>query len=111
VSLGIPVGDYYEPVVCRLYEEHRAFVSGLSFGRRRTEGMGPSLTVEEGTTRRVFEAYLEGVLAPILGLGQVIMTDNFSAHESSLVAVEEYGYALMYPSIRPSQRKVTHPHW
>jgi hypothetical protein len=34
VSLGIPVGDYYEPVVCRLYEEHRAFVSGLSFGGR-----------------------------------------------------------------------------
>ena len=34
MSLGIPVGDYYEPVVCRLYEEHRAFVSGLSFGGR-----------------------------------------------------------------------------
>src|SRR5215218_3556393 len=34
VSLGIQVGDYYEPVVCRLYEEHRAFVSGLSFGGR-----------------------------------------------------------------------------
>ena len=79
---------------------------------RRTGGMGPSLTVEEGTTRRVFEAYLEGVLAPTLGLGQVIMMDNFSAHKSSLVAeVEEYGYALMYRSIRPSQRKVSHPHW
>jgi hypothetical protein len=38
--------------------------------------------------------------------------DNFSVHKSSLVAkVEEYGYALMYRSIRPSQRKVTHPHW
>src|SRR5215213_1076594 len=34
VSLGIPVGDHYEPVVCRLYEEHRAFVSGLPFGGR-----------------------------------------------------------------------------
>ena len=78
--------------------------------RRRTGGMGPSLTVEEGTTRRVFEAYLEGVLASTLGLGQVIMMDNFSAHKSSLVAeVEEYG--LMYRSIRPSQRKVSHPHW
>jgi transposase len=79
---------------------------------RRTEGMGPSLTVEEGTTRRVFEAYLEGVLASTLGLGQVIMMDNRSSHNSSLVAeVEEYGYALMYRSIRPSQRKVSHPHW
>ena len=80
--------------------------------RRRTGGMGPSLTVEEGTTRRVFEVYLEGVLAPTHGLGQVIMMDNFSAHKSSLAAkVEEYGYALMYRSIRPSQRKVSHPHW
>jgi hypothetical protein len=80
--------------------------------RRRTGGMGPSLTVEERTTRRVFEAYLEGVLAPILGSGQVIMMDNFSAHKCSLVAeVEEYGYALMYRLIRPSQRKVSHPHW
>jgi hypothetical protein len=80
--------------------------------RRRTGGMGSSLTVEEGTTRRVFEAYLEGVLVPTPGLGQVIMMDNFSAHKSSLAAeVEEYGYALMYRSIRPSQRKVSHPHW
>ena len=38
--------------------------------------------------------------------------DNFSAHKSSLAAeVEEYGYALMYRSIRTSQRKVSHPHW
>src|SRR5215217_2309349 len=34
VSLGIPVGDYDEPVVSKLYEEHRAFVSGLPFGGR-----------------------------------------------------------------------------
>jgi len=74
--------------------------------------MGLSLTVEEGTTRRVFEAYLEGVLAPTLRLGQVIMMDSLSAHKGSRVAeVEEYGYALMYRSIRSSQRKVRHPRW
>jgi hypothetical protein len=74
--------------------------------------MGPSLTVEEGTSRRVFEAYLEGVLAPTLRLGQVIMIDNFSAHKSSRVAeIEEYGHELMYRPIRFSQCKVRHPCW
>src|SRR5215211_850977 len=34
VSLGIPVGDHDEFVLCRLYEEHRALVAGLPFGGR-----------------------------------------------------------------------------
>jgi hypothetical protein len=33
------------------------------------EEMGPSLMVEGVTTRRAFEAYLEGVLAPTLRPG------------------------------------------
>ncbi len=45
------------------------------------EGMGPSLAVEGATTRRVFEAYLEGVLAPTLRPGQVVVMDNLSAHK------------------------------
>jgi hypothetical protein len=36
------------------------------------EGMGPSLAVEGATTREVFEAYLEEVLAPTLLPGQVV---------------------------------------
>ena len=41
-----------------------------------TEGMGPSLAVEGPTTREVFEAYLEGVLAPTLSLGRVVVMDD-----------------------------------
>ena len=40
------------------------------------EGMGPCLAVEGSTTREVFEAYLEHVLAPTLRPGQVVVMDN-----------------------------------
>ncbi len=44
------------------------------------EGMGPSMAVEGSTTREVFEAYLERILAPTLRRGQVVAMDNLSAH-------------------------------
>jgi hypothetical protein len=40
------------------------------------EGMGPSLTVEGSTTARVFETYVEEVLAPSLEEGQTVVMDN-----------------------------------
>jgi hypothetical protein len=40
------------------------------------EGMGPSLTVEGATTARVFETYVEKVLAPSLRPGRVVVMDN-----------------------------------
>ena len=42
------------------------------------EGMGPSLTVEGATTSRVFETYVEKVLAPSLKEGQVVVMDRAS---------------------------------
>jgi hypothetical protein len=42
------------------------------------EGMGPSLAVEGATTARVFETYVERVLAPTLRRGQVVVMDNLS---------------------------------
>jgi hypothetical protein len=49
------------------------------------EGLGPCLAVEGSTTREVFEAYLEHVLAPTLGPGQVVVMDNLSAHKGERV--------------------------
>ena len=49
------------------------------------EGVGPCLAVEGSTTREVFEAYLEGVLAPTLKPGQVVVMDNLSAHKGGRV--------------------------
>ena len=42
-------------------------------------GMGPSVAVEGATTKAVFEAYIEEVLAPSLRPGQeVVVMDNLS---------------------------------
>jgi transposase len=46
-----------------------------------SEGMGPCLAVEGGTTKAVFEAYVEHVLAPSLRPGQVVVMDNLAAHK------------------------------
>ncbi len=68
------------------------------------EGMGPSLTVEGATDTAVFEAYVEGVLAPTLRSGQVVVMDNLSAHKGERVRqlIEERGCELIYlPSYSP----------
>jgi transposase len=67
-------------------------------------GMGPCLAVEGPTTKAVFEAYLEQVLAPSLRPGQVVVMDNLSSHKGSRVRelVEVRGCKLMYlPAYSP----------
>lgn len=49
------------------------------------EGMGPSLAVEGPTTKAVFEAYVEHVLAPGSKPGQLIVMDNLSSHKGSRI--------------------------
>ncbi len=49
------------------------------------EGMGPSLAVEGATTASVFETYVEQILAPTLGPGQVVVMDNLTAHKGERV--------------------------
>ena len=68
------------------------------------EGMGPSLAVEGATDTKVFETYLERVLAPTLRQGQVVVMDNLSAHKGERVReiIEQRGAELMYlPSYSP----------
>ena len=76
-----------------------------------TEGMGPCLAVEGATTREVFEAYLERVLAPTLSPGQVVVMDNLSAHKGGRVKeiVEGAGCELLYlppysPDLNPIEQ-------
>jgi transposase len=61
-------------------------------------GLGPCLAVEGSTTREVFEAYLEHVLAPTLGAGQMVVMDNLSAHKGGRVKeiIESKGCELVY---------------
>ena len=63
------------------------------------EGMGPCLAVEGATTRLIFEAYIEKVLLPSLGRGQVVVVmDNLSAHKGERIRelLESTGCELLY---------------
>jgi transposase len=64
----------------------------------KEEGMGPCLTVEGATTKEVFETYIEQVLAPTLGDGQVVVMDTLSSHKGERVKklIEERGCELIY---------------
>jgi transposase len=67
-------------------------------------GMGPCLAVEGGTTKAVFEAHVEGVLAPSLSPGQVVVMDNLSAHkgERARELIEGRGCEVLFlPSYSP----------
>ncbi len=61
-------------------------------------GMGPSMAVVGSTTKAVFEAYVERVLAPSLSPGQVVVMDNLGAHRGRRVRelVEGRGCELLY---------------
>ncbi len=64
-----------------------------------TGGMGPSLAVEGATTARVFETYVEKVLVPSLGAGQIVVMDNLSAaHRPRRIRelIEHQGCELLY---------------
>lgn len=73
------------------------------------EGMGPSLAVEGATTARVFEAYVERVLAPSLRAGQIVVMDNLGAHRPPRIRelIEERGCELMYlPAYSPDYNPI-----
>jgi transposase len=63
-----------------------------------SEGMGPCLAVVGGTTKEVFEAYVEQVLAPTLCPGQVVVADNLAAHKGEEVRdlVEARGCEVLF---------------
>jgi transposase len=94
-----PVGEraYFE--VPRNRGKNTTLIASL-----HAEGMGPSMAVEGGTTSRVFEAYVERVLAPALEPGQVVVMDKLGAHRPQRIRelIEERGCELLYlPSYSP----------
>ena len=78
-----------------------------------TEGIGPSLTVENTTTGAVFEAYVEQVLWSMLRPGQMVVMDNLSAHKGERVRelIEHKGCELLYlplysPDLNPIEESL-----
>ncbi len=84
---------------------HRAYCSvARNRGKNTTllssmslSGMGPSMVVEGGANRAVFEGYLREMLVPALGKGDVVM-DNLSVHKSERVRemIEGVGAEILY---------------
>ena len=56
------------------------------------------MAVEGATTARVFEAYVEQVLAPTLRCGQIVVLDNLGAHKSERARelIEERGCQVLF---------------
>jgi transposase len=56
------------------------------------------MAVEGATTSRVFETYVERLLAPALRPGQVVVMDNLGAHRPRRIRelIEQRGCELLY---------------
>jgi transposase len=62
------------------------------------DGVRCSMVVDGPVNRDIFEAFVEQVLAPRLGPGDIVVMDNLSSHKSVRVrrAVEAAGASLLY---------------
>ena len=94
-----PVGERASFEIPRNRGKNTTLLTSIDRG-----GMGPSLAVEGATTSRVFETYVERLLAPTLEPGQVVVMDNLGAHRPKRVRelIEARGCELIYlPSYSP----------
>jgi transposase len=67
-------------------------------------GLGEALAIEGSTDAELFEAYVEGFLAPTLEAGQVVVLDGLGAHRTGRVRelIEARGADLLFlPSYSP----------
>jgi transposase len=72
------------------------------------------MAVEGATTSRVFETYVERLLAPALRPGQVVVMDNLGAHRPRRIKelIEERGCELVYlppysPDLNPIEEALS----
>ena len=88
-----PKGQRAHAKVPRNRGKNTTLLSSIS-----VEGMGPSLAVEGSTTKVVFEAYVEQVLAPTLRPGQIAVMDNLTAHKGERLEelIEERDCELLF---------------
>ena len=88
-----PRGERVYLEVPRNHGKNTTLIASMSVG-----GMGQCLAVEGTTTKVLFEAYIDRVLAPSLRIGQVIVMDNLSVHKGEKVRelIEARGCDLIY---------------
>ena len=93
-----PKGERAYAPVPRNRGKNTTLLASMSLASMSLEGMGPCLAVEGATTKTVFEAYVERVLAPSLRPGGVVVMDNLGAHRGERVRelIEARGCSLLY---------------
>jgi transposase len=99
-----PKGERLHLSVPRNRGKNTTLLSSMTTG-----GMGPSLAVEGATTARVFETYVERVLAPSLQPGQIVVMDNLGAHRPKKIGelIEQQGCELLYlPAYSPDYNPI-----
>lgn len=77
----------------------------------RSNGETQCLVYEGGTTKEIFENYVEKQLCPFLNCGDIVIMDNLSAHKSSKVTkfIEACGAHVLYlppycPDLNPIEK-------
>ena len=82
-----------------------------TIGAIALDGPRGVMTVESGTSKEVFMAYLEKVLLPLVKPGDIIVMDNLSAHKSpeARKLIEEAGAFFLYlpkysPDLNPIEK-------
>ncbi len=68
------------------------------------EGMGPCVAKVGATTKVLFEAYVEQVLAPTLYPGQIVVMDNLSAHKGGGSKSWSRSKAASYCTCHPTRQ-------
>jgi hypothetical protein len=88
-----PRGKRLHPKVPRGRGKNTTLLSSMS-----TQGMGPSLTVEEAITARAFETYVQKVVAPNPKEGQIVVMNELGAHRPKRIRklIEQQGCELLY---------------
>jgi transposase len=80
-------------------------------GALRLAGVNAAMTIEEATDADIFLAYVEQVLCPTLGAGDVVVLDNLSSHKVKGVRelIEARGAEVLYlppysPDLNPIEK-------
>ncbi|MEM9481897.1 MAG: transposase [Verrucomicrobiota bacterium] len=70
----------------------------------RSDGTTACMTIEGSTNTEVFRAYVKEILLPTLGEGDIVVTDNFSAHKNkqTIAIIQSVGAtAIFLPPYSP----------
>jgi transposase len=100
----VPEGERLRLGVLRGRGKNTTVLSSMTI-----KGMGSTLAVEVATTVRVFETYVEKVLAPSLSAGQIVVMDKLGAHRPKRIGelIEERSCQLLYlPSYSPDYNPI-----